>query len=507
MRRLILAVSFLLASCSTNALSPTELAAESGTTTPVETHDQEPQEAILPTQGAATEISPINTEKTVPFTSYPSSELSQDGPWLVYYDEFSPKMVAMNQDGTGRTELDVPQSLPSGADIAGAPAKSFIAYISGDDTYSNPDLDMVIVELPSGRIYDRIPLIKPDWHEKDLPAGIENKELYFSDVIQSIETTGSFAWSPDGRYLAYVGATAGPSGDVYVYDTNNKGSMQLTTGAGQAALLSWSPGGEWIAHLAVRTFCCGAGWNVEALWVVNPTGTEVEQVTSGGNMFFIQKWLGDQSFIMTTWNAAFGPQGLSTLDIRDKDDTIFFEAPLRMPAYDSAGSVVALYLEEEGAMDFGVDPGIYIQPRYGGPPSMVQTGVEPLSIDYSDQADRFVAGLPDETIIFDRQGAIERNISTGGSARVSPDGKWIAISDDGEKALVGAQVYSFSEDRRISLTKLPVGNLFWGLDSKGVFVTLESRDLIYIPIDTGELFLIDEVNFPFGPALMSWVGG
>lgn len=505
MRRLILAVSFLLASCSTNLLSPTELATEPGTATPVETHDQEPQETLPPIQEAATEISPINTEKTVPFTSYPLSELSQDGPWLVYYDEFSPKMVAMNQDGTGRTELDVPQPLPSGADIAGAPAKSFIAYISGDDDYSNPDLDMVIVELPSGKIYDRIPLIEPDWHEKDLPAGVENKDLYLDDVMQSIRTTGSFEWSPEGRYLAYVGATAGPSGDVYVYDTINKGSIRLTTGAGQAALLSWSPGGEWIAHLAVRTFCCGAGWNVEALWVVNPTGTEVERVTSGGNMFFIQKWLGDQSFIMTTWTAAFGPQNLSTLDIREKDDTMFFEAQLRQHAFDTAGSVVALYLEENGAEGYGVLPGIYVQPRYGGTPIQVHAGGEPLSIDYSDEADRFVAGLPDETIIFDRQGVVEKHLSAGGTALISPDGNWIAIYDDGDMALRGAQIYSFSENKRISLTKIPVGNLFWGPDSKGVFVTLESLELIYIPIDTGELFLVDE-GISLAGGSKAWVG-
>lgn len=71
MRRLILAVSFLLASCSTNLLSPTELATEPGTATPVETHDQEPQETLPPIQEAATEISPINTEKNRPFYKLP----------------------------------------------------------------------------------------------------------------------------------------------------------------------------------------------------------------------------------------------------------------------------------------------------------------------------------------------------------------------------------------------------------------------------------------------------
>ncbi len=508
MRRLILALTFLVAACTTNSFRPTESTSEPEVAAPVAEDSLEPEEATPTSQEAATESNPPTNEETDLFASYPPSELSPDGPWLVYYDEFSQMMVAMNQDGTGRTELEVPQPNPYVYEIQGSPKKSLFAYISGDEDYSHPDLDMVIVELPSGRIFDRISLIEPEWHENDFLAGVENKDLYLDNVMQSIMERRSFEWSSDGRYLAYVGATAGPSGDVYVYDTNNNKSVQLTTGISQAAALSWSPGGEWIAHLALHSFGTGAGWNVDALWVVNPTGTVVEQVASGGEMFFIQKWLGDQSFIMTRWTAIYGQENLYTVDIQTKEMTIFFDAPLQKRAFDTAGSVVALYLEEYGAQDYGVVPGLYIQPRYGGTPIVVRAGVEPLSIEYSDEADRFVAGLARETILFDRQGAGEERISAGGSVRVSPDGKWIAIYDDGENALPGAQIYSFSKNSLIPITALPVRDLFWELDSKGLFITLESKKLFYLPIDTGELILVDEVMSPFGGfgGIKTWVG-
>lgn len=244
MRRLILALTFLVAACTTNSFRPTESTSEPEVAAPVAEDSLEPEEATPTSQEAATESNPPTNEETDLFASNPPSELSPDGPWLVYYDEFSQMMVAMNQDGTGRTELEVPQPNPYVYEIQGSPKKSLIAYKSGDEDYSHPDLDMVIVELPSGRIFDRISLIEPEWHENDFLAGVENKDLYLDNVMQSIMERRSFEWSSDGRYLAYVGATAGPSGDVYVYDTNNKKSVQLTTGISQAAALSWSPGGQ-----------------------------------------------------------------------------------------------------------------------------------------------------------------------------------------------------------------------------------------------------------------------
>jgi hypothetical protein len=506
MRRLSFALLIFFTSCTPSSLSPTELTAEPEISAPIREDVEETQEIVPPKEEAATEVSPVITEQNELFKRYPPSELSLNGPWFLYYDTFSMKMIVMNQDGTGRTEMDLPQPLPSGIEIEGSPTKGLFAYISGDSDQSSPDLDLVIVELPGGEIYDRIPLIEPGWFDKELPTEVEHKELYLSDVIQSITEYGSFEWSSDGRYLAYVGATEGPSGDVYVYDTDNNDSLRLTTGSGQAALLSWSPGSKWIAHLAINTFCCGAGWNVDALWVVNPTGTKIEQVIPGGEMFFIQKWLGEQSFIITTWTAAFGSENLWTVNITDKDKTMFFDAPLKKRAFESGGNVVALYLEENGAKDYGVVPGLYIQPRFGGAPILIRAGVEPLSIDFSDEEDRFVAGLPEETILFTRYGTGEERISAGGSALVSPDGKWIAIYGNGENTLPGAQVYSFSDHSLNLLTGFPVRDLFWGLDSKGLFVTLGSYKLIYIPIDSSELIIVDDVFSPFGGD-KTWVGG
>lgn len=500
MKRCMLVVFLLLSACSTVPAAHTASPSSSDNATPTPEGPGVLERATPTSLPAASEPSPTS-EGPQEFPSYPSAPLQTAGPWLVIYDELSHKMVAMNADGTGPTELHLPPPIMY-AEIKGG--KDLFAYISGSDDFSKPELELILVELPGGDIYDRIALIEPDWHEKALPDNIEERELYQSDVMQSIVESGSFAWSPDGRYLAYIGATAGPSGDVYVYDSEERSTTRLTTGSGQAALLSWSPDSAWIAHLAVRTFCCGAGWNVEALWVADPSGESIEQVTSGGGMFFIQKWVGGQSFIMARWTAAYGLEDLFLVDIPSKDSRSFFDAPLQERAFNAPGDAIALYLDTYGAEAYGVVPGIYIQPVTGEAPILVVPRTTPLSLDYSAEAELFVAGLAQEVILFSREGEISLRVPVGGAARVSPDGASIAIYDMGENTLPGLHLFFLDGERTTQLTKLPIRDAFWGLDSRGIFTHVDGYGTVYFDVDSGEGHLVS-VRFPPMQS-MTWVG-
>lgn len=488
MKRWWIVLGLVLAACTSDA--PVELETPVVEIQPLEATSTAPK-ADTPLSGKVTPIPPAAGEA---YATYPDLPLSDQGPWILYYDV---QIIAINQDGTGLTYLDIPQPTLGWNSLVSSPARGFFAYISGDDSYDAPDLELVIIQLPAGEIFDRIPLIEPDWHDKGLPAGYDNKALYLDNVMLAIRDAGSIAWSPDGRYLAYVGATQGPSGDVYVYDTLDRSARVLTTGAGQAAELSWSPGGEWIAHLAIRSFGTGAGWNVDGMWVVDPTGEKLEKVLGGG-MYFIRKWLNDQSFIVSVWRADFGLQDFWTVSIPERDKTRFFEAPIMRNAFDTSGSVVALHLEEYGASSYDLTPGLYVQPRYGGTPIEVLAGAEPLSLEYTERHDRFVAGLSDQTIFFTRQGEIDQALSIGGFTDLSPDESWMLIYSDGSDALPGASVYSFDKDLLVALTDEPISAQTWGRDSAGVFLLLEnSRQLIYLGIPDGEPVLLAGIDSPY----------
>ena len=61
------------------------------------------------------------------------------------------------------------------------------------------------------------------------------------------------AWQPgDGRLLAFIGASNGPTADLYLYDTQTREITQLTDGPSQAVLPVWSPDGQYILHLGAK---------------------------------------------------------------------------------------------------------------------------------------------------------------------------------------------------------------------------------------------------------------
>ena len=79
-------------------------------------------------------------------------------------------------------------------------------------------------------------------------------------------------WSPDGRYLAFLGAIDGPSSDLYVFDTKTEKVYRLTTGVNQAAEPIWSPDSQWIVHEEIYDLRDDDGYS--AYWASRPDGSE-----------------------------------------------------------------------------------------------------------------------------------------------------------------------------------------------------------------------------------------
>ncbi len=76
------------------------------------------------------------------------------------------------------------------------------------------------------------------------PGKFGQRQLEVEDVYLVLHGEGfldTLAWSPDGRFLAYVAATDGPSADIYVYDTQTSEVRRITDGPNQPELLGWSP--------------------------------------------------------------------------------------------------------------------------------------------------------------------------------------------------------------------------------------------------------------------------
>ncbi len=214
-----------------------------------------------------------------PIPVAPPAPLSENGPWLIYYDRNTSSLMAANGDGTGY------QTLLTGfvyqPDFAGS-VNNQLAVVS---PWSEIEAEvpwntaLLIINLPSGEIQDVFPLVTyPGIPEENIP--------YFYD---------SLAWSPDGRYLAFIGAINGPSADLYVYDAFTGNVTRLTTGENRADSPQWSPDGKWVIHDERENV--GGVCDMRAIWAVRLVDIETQKLYSGGCNVDIITWLDDDHFL------------------------------------------------------------------------------------------------------------------------------------------------------------------------------------------------------------------
>ena len=91
------------------------------------------------------------------------------------------------------------------------------------------------------------------------------------------------SWSPDGRKIAFVGGIRAREGaylasdvDLYVARSNGRSVRRLTDDGAREAAPAWSPDGRWLAY--VRTL---PGANRSSVWIVGADGSRARRLTAG----------------------------------------------------------------------------------------------------------------------------------------------------------------------------------------------------------------------------------
>ncbi|MBW8011859.1 MAG: hypothetical protein FVQ83_11580 [Chloroflexi bacterium] len=118
--------------------------------------------------------------------------------------------------------------------------------------YQSAD-DQLLISVDLFGYYDEMPPIAPD------------NATIINPFIDSV-------WSPQGRYLAFMGAIDGPSSDLYLFDTLTLEIRRLSSGPNQATSPFWSLDGEWIVHDELIT---AVGGQIQAVWAAKVDGSEL----------------------------------------------------------------------------------------------------------------------------------------------------------------------------------------------------------------------------------------
>jgi hypothetical protein len=105
---------------------------------------------------------------------------------------------------------------------------------------------LVLVTLPNLDLVEITPLTS--YYEVTAQPYALNEVPLDVLYVTSVTSWSKPAWSPDGRYLAFVAAIEGPSSDLYIYDSLQDKIERRSSGPNQAAEPIWSPNGDGIIH-------------------------------------------------------------------------------------------------------------------------------------------------------------------------------------------------------------------------------------------------------------------
>ncbi|MCJ7570232.1 MAG: hypothetical protein MUO58_22185 [Anaerolineales bacterium] len=425
----ILSLLLILTACGTGTKPVVTIEPAPAETTAIEPAPVEPT-AVIPAL-----LEPTNTpEMFIPDMgdagnapsgfSIPDAPLSKNGPWLVFIA--GDGLWAANPDGSGLTHL-LSARLDEWfyRDAVVSDYGGLVAFLNGTDRYF--DLSLTVYNIPERRIVRTISLTTP---ETEPPR----------DVVMSVEATraityvASYAFSPDGSMLAFMGVMEGPSSDLYIYNLEEDTITRITDGPSQGFSPYWSPDGTYIVHFGAASFGTGAGYVMEGAWAARSDDSGVislyDPSESGAEEFI--GWADDHTFLVNSWNMHCGPINLRAIDINNRSEQVLWPDAFNDIVYDEVSGTlaVAVGIDYEDCNPQGRF-GVFLVPLDGSPPRHMLAG-EIRYFVHDDQNFHIVAHQDDsrQTQIFPDGQLVPLNSAPIDydypNPVISPDGLWVA---------------------------------------------------------------------------------
>jgi hypothetical protein len=462
------------------------------------------------------------------------SGLTSTGPWLVYspvdYFQFNDTRMAtslenhqlyvVNADGSGRTSVSVnvydPEQAGSLADksnrlaildrliyvvrpeggqatfiaevtdyrreteFIGSSSAGFLASVHGRGPGVFPEL--IVHQLPSGQIQDRIPLARCP---EEAPQCLV--EIYSRSLTLDGDAVGGYqqiAWSPDGRYLAYAAIGEGFSPDLYLYDSSGGSTRQMTDGPSYIGKIFWSPDGRWILFESIPPFEEGVSEYQEALWAIALDGSRARKLYVSellGPGQGIAGWLDSERFISHdgVWEIDF-LRHARLVNLGSGEVKTLLPGEFRHLTFDpNTGAVIVFLPGEDGGWFHFTTQDLKLRPMqqaFG-------------SINWDVDLQMFVAS--DQRCESGEEGIW--TVTSSGESRClprqpeiypSPDGRWQVVAE-GEIRL---QTTDGETVQR--LAELETGQVIWRPDSEGFFLATD-RTLYHVSVPDLSMEVVD----------------
>jgi hypothetical protein len=270
---------------------------------------------FLPAKTLTPSALPVETATT-------TEVLHSQGPWLLI--DTDQGLFATNPDGSGLKQLTQFDYWDYDLRSAIQPGGSLVAFISPAG-YDFHHMTLNLLSLPDGKITQVTTLTSPATESyADQSAGDDGIE-----AMRAVRDAHHFAWSPDGKRLAFVGLMDGPTAEIYVYYTATGSIIRISHDDSQDYWPSWSPDGSSLLYFGAHGFGTGAGFDSSGVWLASGASMDVTLLyTPAGGNEELNGWLDSTTAVLDTWSQPNGSGKLRLYDVVSKHKTMLRDSPI-----------------------------------------------------------------------------------------------------------------------------------------------------------------------------------
>ena len=439
-----------------------------------------------PTRTATPPFS-TSTNEIIPTTT--EGSLTIEGPWLIIIDDN--QTYVANRDGTCLTPL---LSGVSAWQVAISPTSNMVAVATYKQRRLN-ELTLFLFNLPDKNIKREISLLS--FFTKQ-PKSFDNDESTgpwygINDNIQ---------WSPDGRYLAFMGAIESPSSSLYVYDSHKDVIKRLSQNTYQAANPTCSPNGQWIIFEGVSNF---QGPVTEGIWAATPDGTQLKLLYKPIDYAQqeILDWVGNDNFVVVDKSYAIVQGNIRIVNLETGNVVMLYAGSYLNVSLDTKHAAVA-FSPWSGAPGAGLnlEGGIYLVSPEITKPKLISLADGGPWATWDSETELFISSIECKNI----SGSVIAFNSSGDTSCVpkpepkldmSPDGQWYIVESD------GLNVYRADGEILGTISEITNGSTNWRPDSQGFFVETKET-LFYVSLPDLIVHIVYQTKNEF--FYTTWVG-